>query len=77
MSHPLEVSVGSKVAFSAPPRNNSKQTSREEYNNTPELTAVQQRKIDALDMAELIYAIYNKNCPIIELNRNDRGKNDN
>lgn len=30
---------------------------------TPKLTSSQQRKKDALDMAELIYNIYNKDCP--------------
>ena len=30
---------------------------------TPKLTPSQQRKRDALDMAELIYNIYNKDCP--------------
>lgn len=30
---------------------------------TPKLTPSQQRKKGALDMAELIYNIYNKDCP--------------
>lgn len=31
---------------------------------TPKLTNSQQRKRDALDMAELIYNIYTSSCPI-------------
>lgn len=31
----------------------------------PELTSLQQRKKDALELAELIYKIYNKKCPVI------------
>ena len=30
----------------------------------PKLTPSQQRKVDALDMAELIYNIYNSTCPV-------------
>jgi hypothetical protein len=29
----------------------------------PKLTPLQQRKRDALELAELIYKIYNENCP--------------
>ncbi len=76
MSHPLEVSVGSKLAFSAPPPHKSTQKNQDEDKNTAEPTPLQQRKRDAFDLAELIYDIYNSNCPVIELNRNQGGKND-
>jgi hypothetical protein len=52
------------------------QIHQKELTDTPKSTPLQQRKKDALDMAELIYAIYNSNCPIKELNRNQGGKND-
>lgn len=47
-------------------RNLSGQTQKNQNNqtDTPKLTPLQQRKRDALDMAELIYNIYNSNCPI-------------
>lgn len=32
---------------------------------TPKPTFSQQRKKDALDMAELIYNIYNSSCPVL------------
>lgn len=32
--------------------------------DTPKLTPIEHRKRDALDFAELIYKIYNENCPI-------------
>lgn len=38
---------------------------RQKPTNSQKPTPLQQRKKDALDMAELIYAIYNKNCPIV------------
>ncbi len=31
--------------------------------DTPKLTPIEHRKRDALDFAELIYKIYNENCP--------------
>lgn len=30
----------------------------------PKVTPLQQRKKDALELAELIYKIYNENCPV-------------
>jgi|GEM_PF-2074105 len=42
--------------------------------NEVELTPLQRRKKDALDMAELIYNIYNSNCPI-SLGEKQKGKN--
>ena len=64
MSYTLEVSVGSNAAFSAPPRNKLKQ-SQNQNNDVLELTPIQQRKKDALDMAELVYKIYNDSCPAL------------
>ncbi len=43
---------------------------------TPKLTPLQQRKRDALDLAELIYKIYNENCPV-STNKVARGENEN
>lgn len=32
---------------------------------TPNPTSLQQRRVDALELAELIYKIYNDNCPVL------------
>ncbi|HSE29431.1 MAG TPA: hypothetical protein VLA77_02500 [Candidatus Saccharimonadales bacterium] len=53
------------------------QKNQNETTDTPQLTPLQQRKRDAMELAELIYKIYNENCPIpanktgIEGNEND------
>lgn len=43
---------------------------------TPKLTPLQQRKRDALELAELIYKIYNDNCPAL-IDKAVRGENEN
>lgn len=43
---------------------------------SPKLTPIQQKKTDALELAELIYKIYNKNCPIVS-NRSAEKENEN
>jgi hypothetical protein len=53
--------------------NHRKQKEAGEYQ---ELSPLQQRKSDALELAELIYAIYNNNCPTEQLNTNRGAKND-
>ena len=40
------------------------------------LTPLQQRKKDALDIAELIYDIYNSNCPVQPSKITLKGEND-
>lgn len=42
--------------------------------NEMELTPAQRRKRDALDMAELIYNIYNKSCPVSSMSKTQEGK---
>lgn len=44
--------------------NKQKLEKQNEYTNVPVLTPLQQRKRDALELAELIYKIYNETCPV-------------
>lgn len=56
----------------------AKRVSGYEQNNqteTPKPSPAQQRKLDALELAELIYNIYNSTCPVSS-NIDKEGKND-
>ncbi|MCA9330252.1 hypothetical protein KDA11_06385 [Candidatus Saccharibacteria bacterium] len=47
---------------------------QETNKNQQELTPAQQRKLDALELAELIYNIYNSNCPVSPSSLEKEGK---
>jgi hypothetical protein len=65
MSSLLNESVGSQASStSALLPNKTKLKKQNQFTDSQKPTPLQQRKIDALDMAELIYNIYNSNCPI-------------
>lgn len=76
MSSSFDEPVGSQASVSmALLPSKPTQQNQKEYTNAPELTALQQRKRDAIDIAELIYNIYNSNCPI-SLDEKQKGQND-
>lgn len=73
MSSFIDEPVGSQAtsALALLP-NKSKQ---KQLTETPKLTPHMQRRSDALSLAELIYDIYNRSCPVSSLDEKQRGMN--
>lgn len=65
MSIPLEADSHQTISSSNTPElSGQTQQNQDNQTDTPKLTPLQQRKRNALALAELIYKIYNDKCPI-------------
>lgn len=47
---------------------------QKDLTENPKLTPLQQRKRDAVELAELIYKIYNENCPEVTNKVSSKGE---